>query len=175
MSDWRRFPCPPLQPQSVEGVSHGAGASGAHAGQYGEHWRATQTTTAQPAWVPARGYRASRTSRRPAGTVSHQRGGHGDAMASGGVRRDDLRAAPIAGSGGDAASDSVRQPRLPLRQRQRVHQPPGGGVTGKTASGVHQIAGVSDDGQRAGGREERGGDSQTPRRWSHRGGARRWR
>ena len=39
-------------------------------------------------------------------------------MAGGRVRGNDLRAAPVAGAGGDAASDSVSDPRLSLRQRQ---------------------------------------------------------
>ena len=46
---------------------------------------------ARPARLSARGHGSSRTARRPAGGVSHQRGRHRDAVASGGLRGDHQR------------------------------------------------------------------------------------
>jgi hypothetical protein len=56
------------------------------------------------------------------GGVSHQRGGYGDAMAGGGLRRDHLRKSPGAGAREHAPSVSVPHFGLSLRQRIGVHQ-----------------------------------------------------
>src|SRR5579875_2281472 len=90
--------------------------------------------------------------------VAHQRSGHGDAMAGGGLRPQDRPTTP-AGSG--PASVPVSHPRVPCRQRLGIYQPPSGPITRENADRVHQVTGLPQPGQRIGGRQKRRGNPQT--------------
>ncbi len=103
-----------LQPAPVGGVSQGPRARRAYAGATGFDRRTTPAGPERTTGILARGHRPSRTSRRQAGTVPHQRGRYGDPVADRGMCGDAFGAAPETGAGGHAASVSVSGSRVPL-------------------------------------------------------------
>src|SRR5665213_2472991 len=102
------------------------------------------------------------------GGLLHQFCRHRDAMAEPGMRGNHQRKAHASGAGSDPASVSVSDYRLPLRQWQRVSEPSRRQADEQTADRVHQVARLSYDRQRAGGRQERSRRAQAHRLRIHR-------
>src|SRR5665213_2114190 len=153
-----------LQPAPVGGVSENTGTGYAHAGTPGVHRGAPQAGPERQTRLSSGGHRAPGTPRRQARRVSHQRGRYGDTVAECRLRRDDQRAAPDSGAGGDPASVSLPDTGVSLRQRVGVSEPHSGQTSQQAAGGgVHQIACLPQHRQRAGGRKEWCGDTQTDR------------
>src|ERR1022692_4433167 len=118
--------------------------------------------------LPARGYGTSGSARWPAGAVSSQGRRHRDPVGDRGLRGDHQRAAPAAGVGGHAAPVPLSHFGVSLRQRVRVHQPPGGRSAEQAVGGVHQITGLPHHRQRFSGRQEWRGRAQAYRVWTDR-------
>src|SRR5579872_926316 len=153
-----------LQSAPVGELPQDSGERTPYAGAAGVDRGAAPARSQRAGRVSARGYGSSRTARRPTGCVPHQRGGHGDAVAGGGLHGDDQRTAFDSGAGSDVASVPFPDPGLPLRQRLGVSQSHGGQAAEQTAGGgVHQITRLPDHRQRFGGRQERSGGAQADR------------
>src|SRR5713226_4226912 len=153
-----------LQPAPLHRLHQDPGARATHASAPGGDWGAASARPERAARLSTGGHSASGPLRRQAGSVSHQRGRHGDAVASGGVRGNHLRARSDSGAGGHAASVPVPHPGLPLRQRLGVSESESGPIAEQAAGGgVHQITRLSHDRQRSGGGQERRGGAQADR------------
>jgi hypothetical protein len=126
--------------------------------------RAAQTAAARGTGVSAHRHRAPRRSTGTQRALSHQCRRRSDAV--GNCRRDPADA--DTGAGIDPAAVPFRGPRIPLRQRQRVHQLQSCRDVGKATHPTNQIARASLRRQRPGGGQERRGDPQTHRVRLHR-------
>src|SRR5215831_16420409 len=156
-----------VQPAGEWALSQSGGGVRANAVQHCGDRAAAQTRSAGPAGLFASGYGASRRSRRCQGGISHQCRGHSDAMAGGGLRREDQREVSATGAGSGISAISLYHSRFSRRQRVRVHPSSGGGNVAEAARRVHQEPGVPEPGQCAGGGQERRGDSQADRLRTH--------
>src|ERR1035437_9080596 len=75
-------------------------------------------------------------------------------MGGGGRSRADQRSLSPAAAGASAGAVSFSHPRLPFRQRQRVHQSPGGQVAEQAAHRTNQVTTAALQRQRAGREQE---------------------
>ena len=86
-------------------------------------------------------HRAFPRAGRHQGRLHHQSGRPSHAMASTWLRRAYQRALPGPAAAAAPGTVPLRDPRLPFRQRQRVHQPHHGRPAGETAHRIHQVQG----------------------------------
>src|SRR5579872_4829605 len=156
-----------VQSAGERALSQPGGGVRADAVHCGRDRAAAQAQSARPAGLPAGGHGASRRQRGSQGRVPHQRRGRGDAMASGGLHREDQRGVPGAGAGSGVGAVSLSHPRFSYRQRLGVYQPSGGGNVTKAARRIHQEPGVPEPGQCSGGRQKRRGDPEVDGLWTH--------
>ena len=154
------FGVAPVQPEGERALPQAGGAVEADATERHTDRGAAQTRSARTSGLCAGRHRAPGRLGRSEGGLSHQRGRCGDAVAGGGVCGTDHRAAYVTSAGSDAASVSISDPGLSLRQRQRVCEPRRCGNAERVADRVHQEPCQPDAGQRAGGRQERSDHSQ---------------
>ena len=130
-----------LQPARLRDVSRQAYRLEQDAGGECSGRAAPSAGTRRSAWVCARGHRPPRRSGRGQGPVPDQLGRRDHPVSIHRRRSRYLAALPGPATGGPAVVLSVRDPRFPRRQWQRVHQPPGRRAARKAKRGdVHQVA-----------------------------------
>src|ERR1019366_7805899 len=122
------------------------------------HGRAPTAQPGRTARVPASGHGASGRPGRNQGRLPYRRRRRSHSMADRWRRAAYLRSVAETGAGKHVGAVSVPYSRLPLRQRQRVHQPHGGGVAEQAAERADQVAPAAFQRQRTGGDEKRSGD-----------------